>query len=544
VTDFATSWIPSPADQAISRKGGQLPAEQRQQFQPPLRRIVLKRARFALAALAFVSLAFTTAYAQPRNQSFIVAQGADTRSLSPLSSTNQQEKNISNAVVERLIQWTPDGVDFVGVLATDWEQVADDRLRLTLRQGVSFHNGEPFNAESAAYSIQQMLVAPPYAAFVGVIDSVEVVDEYTIDLVGHGPTPRGLMLHALAMGSFQYPPAYTEEVGLLEGFATAPVGTGPFKFVEWVKDDRVVLQANPDYWKGKPGVEYLVYRPIAENSARIAALEAGDIDFAIDIPLDALARLDALPDVVAVSAPGGRAYTLTITTLDPESPLANVEVRRALQYAVDPDAVIEFMLRGQGERLTQVVAATTFGHNPDIPRVDYDPQRARQMLADAGYPNGLELNLEYPISGYPMGAEISQLIASQLEEAGVRVNQVVMEYGEYLNRLVTLRLQDLFYGGSLTPPDAQFSAPAYTCGFRYSYFCNERYDELFRLAPTLVDDEERKQAYGEMNQILFDQAAIIPLYTMNDFYAHREGLQGWVPMRDQFLDFSELVYNR
>jgi peptide/nickel transport system substrate-binding protein len=499
--------------------------------------------RTTVAAIALAVLIASFALAQPRNESFIVAQAADTRSLSPLSGTNQQEKNISNQVVERLIQWTPDGTDFVGVLATGWEQIADDRLRLTLREGVSFHNGEPFDADAARYSIEKMIEAPPYAAFVGVIAGAEVVDQYTLDLVGHGPTPQGLMLHALAMGSFQYPPEYTEEVGILDGFATAPVGTGPFTFVEWVRDDRIVLQANPDYWKGEPSVGYLIFRPISESSARVAALEAGDIDFAIDIPLDAMARLDANPEVVAVSAPGGRAYTLTITTLDPDSPLADVEVRRALQYAVDPDAVIEFMLRGQGTRLTQVVAPTTFGYDPDIPQVDYDPERACEMLADAGYPN-LQVNLEYPVSGYPQGLEIAQLIASQIEEACVDVNQVVMEYGEYLNRLVTLRLQDLFYGGSLTPPDAQFSAPAYTCGFRYSYFCDARYDELFRLAPTLVDDEERAAVYGEMNRILFDQAAIIPLYTMNDFYAHREGLEGWVPMRDQFLDFSEISDQR
>jgi peptide/nickel transport system substrate-binding protein len=496
----------------------------------------------SIATLALIVIG--SALAQPRNESFIVAQAADTRGLSPLSSTNQQEKNISNQVVERLIQWTPDGTDFVGVLATDWTSVADDTLRVTLREGVTFHNGEPFNAESAKYSLEQMIAATPYASFVSVIKSIEVVDEHTIDLIGDGPTPVGLTLHALAMGSFQYPPAYTEEVGLLDGFATAPIGTGPFTFVEWIRDDRIVLQANPDYWNGEPSVGYLIFRPIAESSARVAALEAGDVDFAIDIPLDAMARLEANPNVVAVSSPGGRAYTITITTLDPESPLADVDVRRALLSAVDPDAVIEFMLRGNGERLTQVVAETTFGWNPEIPRIDYDPERTRRLLAEAGYPDGLELNFEYPVSGYPQGREISELLASQLEEAGIRVNQVVMEYGEYLTRLVTLELQDLFYGGSLTPPDAQFSSPAYTCGFRYSYFCDETYDELFRSAPTMVDDAERAATYQAMAQILHDQAAIIPLYTMNDFYAHRTGLEGWVPMRDQFLDFSQISYDR
>jgi peptide/nickel transport system substrate-binding protein len=506
--------------------------------------IVKTLLKFVLPTILVALVALQAAFAQPRAESFIVAQAADTRSLSPLFGTNQQEKNISNQVVERLVHWTPDGADIVPVLATGWESVADDTLRVFLREGVTFHNGEPFDAESARYSIEKMIAAPPYASFVGVIKGAEVVDSHTIDLKGDGPTPVGLMLNALAMGSFQYPVAYTEEVGMLDGFATAPIGTGPYTFVEWVRDDRIVFEANADYWKGEPSVRYLIFRPIAESSARVAALEAGDIDFAIDIPLDAMARLDAHADVVAVSAPGGRAYTITITTLDPTSPLADVDVRRALLSAVDPDAVVQFMLRGNGERLTQVVASSTFGWNPDIPLIDFDPERTMSMLAEAGHPDGIALNLEYPVSGYPMGREIAELLASQLEEAGIRVNQVVMEYGEYLTRLVTLQLTDLFYGGSLTPPDAQFSAPAYTCGFRYSYFCNEEYDELFRVAPTLVDDGERAAAYHRMSEILHEEAAIIPLYTMNDFYAHRTGLEGWVPMRDQFLDFSEITYRR
>ena len=385
-----------------------------------------------------------------------------------------------------------------------------------------------------------MLVATPYAAFVSVIGHIDIVDEYTINVVAKGPASQGLLLNSLAMGSFQYPPVYTEEVGILAGFATDPVGTGPFSFVEWVKDDHITLKANPDYWGGAPSIEYVIFRPITESAARVAALEAGDVDFIIDVPLAAFSRLNANPNIVAVASPGGRAYSLTITTLDPNSPLANVEVRRALLTAVDPDSIIEFILEGHGSRLTQVVAPTSFGFNPDIPLMPYDPQRTRDLLAAAGYPNGLTLNFDYAVSGYPLGKEISEFIASQLEEAGVKVNQNVLEYGEYLNRLVTLRLVDLYYGGSLTPPDAQFAYPAYTCGFRYSYYCNEEYDEIFRGAPLLVDDAERTAAYNQLAQILHDEAAIIPLFTMDDFWAHRADLQGWVPMRDQFLDFTNI----
>src|SRR5690606_32274838 len=122
--------------------------------------------------------------------------------------------------------------------------------------------------------------------------------------------------------SFVYPPVHTEEVGYLEGFATAPIGTGPFMLREWLKDEAVILDANPDYWGGQPRIDTLIFRPIPEGSARVAALEAGDIDFSIEIPLDAWQRVSTNPDLVAINFGGGRAFRLTFATLW-EGPLAN-----------------------------------------------------------------------------------------------------------------------------------------------------------------------------------------------------------------------------
>src|SRR5690606_37653060 len=141
-----------------------------------------------------------------------------------------------------------------------------------------------FNAEAAAYSVNLMLQAPAYLGFTGMIDRAEVVDDYTINVITKQPAPERLVVTALALGSFVYPPVHTEEVGYLEGFATAPIGTGPFMLREWLKDEAVILDANPDYWGGQPRIDTLIFRPIPEGSARVAALVAGDIDFSIEIP--------------------------------------------------------------------------------------------------------------------------------------------------------------------------------------------------------------------------------------------------------------------
>ncbi len=493
-----------------------------------------------LVSLVFLLSIAMFAFGQSREDTLIVAQGGDPRSISPFSSTAQQEKNISNQVVERLINFGYEGEGYIPMLATAWEYQNSDTIRLTLREGVSFTNGEPFNAESAKWSLDQMMVAPPYASFVALLDRIEVVDDSTIDVIAKAPTPELLMLNALALGSFMYPPVYTQEVGVLEGFGQEPIGTGPFVFNEWVKDDHITLDANPDYWGGAPKFERLIFRPIPEAAARVAALEAGDIDFTIDVSLDSFQRLANEANIVAVAAPGGRVYRVTMSTLDPDSPLADVNVRRALLHAVDVDAILEFVLGGRGVRVNQIVSPTTFGYNTSIPTISYDPELARQMLADAGYPDGVTVNFDYTNGRYPQDSEIAQLLASQLEEAGVKVNQNVLESGEFLNRLVTLALKDLFYSGSLTPPDAHDAYGSYKCGFRYSYYCNEEFDRLYTEASVTTDAAARQQTYNELSQILYDDAHVIPMFVMNDLYAHRTGITGWTPSRDQFLDFTKL----
>lgn len=494
-----------------------------------------------LSSLLLLAAVGAYALAQGRQDTFIVAQGGDPRSLSPFSSTAQQEKNISNQIVERLLNFGYTGEGYIPMLATSWEYLDDDTIRLALRQGVTFTNGEAFDADAAKWSLDQMMVAPPYATFVALLDRIEIVDDYTVDVIAKAPTPELLMMNAIALGSFMYPPAYTQEVGILEGFASHPIGTGPFKFKEWVKDDRIVLDANAEYWGGAPEFDRLVFRPIPEAAARVAALEAGDIDFTIDVPLDAFQRLEKNPKVVTVAAPGGRVYRVTMSTLDPNSPLSKVEVRRALLHAVDPDSILEYVLGGRGKRVNQIVDSATFGFNPNIETPEYDPELARQMLADAGYPNGISVTFEYTNGRYPQDSEISQLVASQLEEAGVKVDQVVLESGEFLNRLVTLGLKELFYSGSLTPPDAHDAYASYTCGFRYAYYCNEEFDRLYKEAAVTTDAQARQETYNQLSQILADDAHVIPMFVMNDLYAHRAGITGWTPSRDQFLDFTNLA---
>jgi len=504
----------------------------------PLVAVVLVCAGLILGALPAAQGAART----PRD-TLVVAQGFDPRCLSPLFGTAQQDKNVSGQVVERLVQFSPDALGYLPELATKWEKIAPDTLRVHLRRGVRFTNGEEFNASSAKYSLDQMLQARSLALFVLHLRSAEIVDFYTVDVKAKGPTSERLILSALAMGSFQYPPVYTEQVGLLRGFCQRPIGTGPYKLAEWVKDDRVVFEANPDYWGGTPKIRRLVFRPIPEGAARVAALQAGDIDLAIDVPLDAIDRVSGDPDLTVHAIRGMRIFRLTLAAKW-EGPLQNKKVRQALQYAVDVDAIIRTVLKGRARKLEgQPLTPEYFGFTPGMKSYPYDPERTKRMLAEAGFAGGFEVTFKYPHGRYAQDKEVSEAIAAQLLKVGVRTKQVVLEPGEFLTQLSQLGLRDMFYSGSLPPPDAHYFYTQFMCDFRYAYWCRPDFDAMVTKAASMADDRERLKLYREMALLLQDDPTGVPLFAPSDIYATAKNVAGWRPYKDQFLYFAK-VYKR
>lgn len=510
-----------------------------------LPQLAIRAVAAAALCAALVLGALPAAVGAPRTprDTLVVAQGFDPRCLSPLFGTAQQDKNVSGQVVERLVQFSPDALGYLPELATRWEKIGNDTLRVHLRRGVRFTNGEEFNAHSAKYSLDQMLRAGSLAFFVSHLARADVVDLYTVDIKAKGPTSERLMLSALAMGSFQYPPAYTEQVGLLRGFCQRPIGTGPYKFVEWVKDDRVVFEANADYWGGAPRVRRLVFRPIPEGAARVAALQAGDIDLAIDIPLDAMDRISNDPNVRVHAIRGMRIFRLTLAAKW-EGPLQHKKVRQALQYAIDVDAIIRTVLKGRARKLDgQPLTPEYFGYVSGFKPYPYDPERTKRMLTEAGFPNGFEVTFKYPHGRYAQDKEVSEAIAAQLLKVGVRTKQVVLEPGEFLTQLSQLGLRDMFYSGSLPPPDAHYFYTQFMCNFRYAYWCRPDFDAMVTRAASTPDDRERLRIYREMAVLLQDDPTGVPLFAPSDIYATAANVAGWRPYKDQFLYLAK-VYKR
>lgn len=471
----------------------------------------------------------------PDEQRLIIAQAIEPRSLFPNVSTAQQEVNVSAQITEKLIEFSVDALDYDAVLAESWEKIDDSTIRLQLRQGVSFTNGEPFNAESAVASIEVMRNAEAYASFTSPIGGAEVVDEHTIDITAS--EPNDLMMLALAMGSFQYPKEYLAEVGP-DGFGNAPIGTGPFTLKEWRKGDRITMTSNPEYWGGETEVSHLEFRYMPDRSAAVAALESGSVDFVVDVPIGDIPRMRDSAEVDLVTRPSNRVFYMTLSTLT-DTPLQDVKVRQALQHAIDVDALIQGPLAGLGEPLQgQLLTPNYFGFNPDLVAPQYDPELARQMLAEAGYPDGFSITFKYSNGRYLQDRELGQAIAQQLAAVGVDTTQEVLEPGTFLDQLLQKELNDVFSSGALPPPDGHFLYQTFVSDFVYSYFDNPQVDALVKEQATTVDRGEREAILHELGALMFEEAPVIPMFQGTDSYAMRTEVQGFEPRATQYLKLT------
>jgi peptide/nickel transport system substrate-binding protein len=374
---------------------------------------------------------------------------------------------------------------------------------------------------------------PDYVGFMNMIAQADVVDKYTINVKTKYPTL--LHMQGLAWGSYQYPPGYFGQVGPA-GFNQKPIGTGPYTLVEWVKDSHVTMSANGNYWGGTPPIQTVEFRTIPEPTARIAALETGEIDLMLDLPLDAVARVNQNPSLQVLSRPSLRLFSLRFSEIT-DTPLRKPRVRQALLSAIDVNALIKGLFDGHAVALRdQLLAPGYFGYDPSRRPIAYDPARTKRMLAEAGYPSGFELTFKYPSGRYLEDKEVGQAIASQLASVGVRTNQVVLEGGTFITQLQTKQLNDMYLGGNLPPPDAHFMFLDSTSTQYYSVYSNSKFDALYYLAGRTASRDERLQLYKQILDVFDQDPPFCPLYQPPDLYAATKKLRGFTPRAMQFLD--------
>jgi peptide/nickel transport system substrate-binding protein len=480
--------------------------------------------------------------------SLIVALPLDPNSLNPPNTAERMAENVSNQIFDALLAVDIELNELSPALATEWE-VSEDGLQysFTLREGVTFHDGTPFNAEDVVATFEAG--ADPANAYFDEYQgvTVEVVDDYHIVLVREEPDVvfERLLAETPIISAEQFAEGGNQAI---EDF---PIGTGPFKFVEWVKGNRIVLEANPDYWiEGLPLIAEVIFRPIPESSTRLAAIQTGEVHIVNRLSSDEAQQLLGVSGVQVIRYPVDRVYYIAfnnLTTgvgLPTEDPL----VRQAMNYAVDREAIIDGLFDGFADLATGMITPANLGFDETVEPFPYDPDRARELLTEAGYSNGFEIGMACPIGAYTTFEEVCQAVAGYLEEVGITMaggEVEFMETGVYWDLEANKELPALF-GDSWSASEGE----AYPRLFgslggmdaSYSAWSDPEIDDYLQQISETFDREARAALYAELQQYMMDNPPFIYLYVPNSFEAIQDAVQGYLPnaveayfLKDVFL---------
>lgn len=508
----------------------------------------------APAADAPASTAAPAAEAAAEPRRLVVAQGAGVESWDPPAGWDTASEWIEMNVYDCLVYPDRETGQIVGWLAESYENTSPTVWRMNLREGVTFHNGAPFTAEDVKFSIDRIINGSREEFIVfdqwAFVKEVRIIDPLTVEIETDQPDPAFLSKLS-GTGCGIVPKAYVEEVGK-DGLANEGVGTGPFRLVEYDRNSFVSLEANDDYWGGRPAIDELIFRVIPEVSTRVAELETGGVDVAPGVLPQDWERIEENQDRKIVHYLTDRVWELTLAHTPPEGVDAVAtsipEIREAIDLAIDRAELVD-LVGGFGEptltRLTPPIPCADqvdpplYGQNP------YNPERAREILAEVGYPDvpgGPELVLHSSFGQYLGQREIAETVAAMLEEVGFQVRLDIQELstfreGVYQGSNEELMLQSL--GNFTTDPwlfvlnyNSRFGERLSTRG-RYSF---PELDELAVQADTEMDPAKRCDYVAEYAQKVAELRPSIILFRMADAVGMPENLE-WTPPSDGMLLF-------
>ncbi|MGQ0550823.1 MAG: ABC transporter substrate-binding protein [Armatimonadota bacterium] len=511
------------------------------------------------AALALVAGTAPVNYAQGRP--VVIASSGDAETMDPVLTAISTTGSIQSHMLEPLIDYDPDG-KLIPMLATSWRALDNLTWEFKLRPGVRFHNGESFNAEAAKFSVERAQTHPRslQKVYVSMIKEMRVVDSLTLRIATNDPSPD---LVANIASILILPPRHAREVGD-EGLARRPVGTGPYRFVEWVRDDRIVLEQYPGYWGTKPQATRVTIRPIPEGATRVAALLAGEVDVVEGIPIPDIPRVARTRGFKVLRKQGPRLIFVAMDTFRDRggrhpagspglpdgapNPLKDVRVRQAIYSAINSKEIVEQVMGGAAAPAEQILPSFMVGYNPRVRRPIYDPSRAKRLLTEAGYPNGFTVRLDVPTDRYVNDREVGLALAGMLGRVGITVQLNGMPRAIYFPRMRAFDTS-LQMSGWLTLISSINWAAMLGCvdpktGYgraNYGRHCNPDLNRLIDIMNTEMDEAKRKEAFFKAAEFTRQDVGKIPLYFEELIRAVKEGLS--MPVRvDEHVRAQEITF--
>ncbi|MBX6369570.1 MAG: ABC transporter substrate-binding protein [Rhodospirillales bacterium] len=480
-------------------------------------------------------------------QELKVGLGAPPTSMDPLYHNLDPNNQVARHIFDTLID-QDEKQRLRPALATSWKLVDESTWEFKLREGVKFHDGTPFTAEDVVFSIQRAEKVPnspsAFTIYTKAAKEVVAVDPTTVRIKTDGPYP--LLPNDLSNIRIQSKKA--AEGKSTEDFnkGTATIGTGPFKFVEWVPGDRLVLERNDNYWGEKAEWARVIFRPITSSGTRVAALLSGDVDFIDNVPPADIKRLKSDPNVAIWQSVSNRIIYLHIDSdrdkspmvtdkqgqpLD-KNPLKDVRVRKAISKAINRQGIVERVLDGVGIPAGQLLPEGFFGVSPNLHVEKYDPEGAKKLLAEAGWPNGFGLTLHGPNNRYINDKDIVQAIAPMLSRIGIDTKVETMPANIFFSRGSKLEFSLMLVGWGSGTGEASSPLKSLLATFdktkgwgpsnrgRYS---NPKLDAALDEALRTVDDAKREKLLQQATEIGINELGIIPLHYEVSTWASKKG---------------------
>ncbi len=497
---------------------------------------------------AFVALAGLAAPAAVLADELKIGIATEPSSLDPHFHVFSPNINVAMYTFDKLINFDQN-MDLEPNLALSWDALDDSTWQIKLREGVKFHDGTPLTAGDVKFTIERAPTVPnspsSYARFLKPIKGVEVVDDHTLKLLTDGPfplLPRYLATFAIV----------SKKNG--EGAATddynsgkAMIGTGPFKFVSWTKGDSIVFKRNDDYWGKKPEWDTVTLRPIPQNASRVAALLAGDVDVIEQVPPSDIARIKADPDrdiaqavsnmVIYIHMDSDRDASPFVTDKDGKplgkNPLKDPRVRKAMSMAINRQAIVDRVLEGAGVPAGQIQVEGTFAFSPDLKPETYDPEKAKALLAEAGWGDGFGLTLDAPADRYVNDAQVAEAVAQMLSRVGIATKVETMPAAVLFSRGTKLEFSVLMAGWNPNTgePSEVLAGLLHTYdkekgfgGANRGRYSNPAMDEALEKALVTVDKAEHEALLIKAMQEVRSNDGVLFLHHQMNTWGMRKGL--------------------
>ena len=483
----------------------------------------------------------------------VIAQGVDPTTLDMMNQSEQPASNVGAQMFDMLVERDQSLKLVPGLAAELPKLVAPTTWEIKLRKGVKFHNGEDFNADSVKFSLERLSNPANKmrgGTSFGPIDRVEIVDPYTVRVHTKKPWPTFVPHLALRSASMYPPKEYAGKDSA--AISKSPIGTGPYKFVRWAKDEEIVMEAVPNHWRGAPSIKTVVFKPIPDDAVRVAALQNGEIDVAVNIPPHLGNIIDKHPKLFLSTAPSIRTIQLMIYTHQMDAsnktigpyagPTVDKRVRQALSSAIDADEIIRGVMDGKAVRTATMLTPLHFGFDPSLKPVKQDLARTKKLLTEAGFPNGVDIVLNGPQGRYVRDREVAEAVTGQLNKAGIRTTLRTHEFVSYLNNMVYVHKAGpvwLIGWGHPTMDAEAIYVPLFKAPGIFVNWDNPDFNGMVEEAQGMMDEKKRLAQYHKINKLWIEEVPSIPLYQQIDLYGASKRLN-WKARSDELLQARDM----